>query len=147
MVVAARGGSGGGPTYGVLLGSEKLERKTKTLESVSGLRPKLEVVRKVVLLPREVNNCPESFEYEIQLLSHGPLSLNEYSGCMVFYVPDLKLGKNWHVVLTNPLRKVFNVPVGDVYQDEEPQLNLNVDLNLEQSSLRRGSTPLELVDG
>ncbi|GJU93302.1 hypothetical protein Tco_1318058, partial [Tanacetum coccineum] len=32
------------------------------------------------------------------------------------------------------------------YQEEEPQLNLNVDLNLEQSSLRRGSTPLELVD-
>ncbi|GJW74764.1 hypothetical protein Tco_0134134 [Tanacetum coccineum] len=36
--------------------------------------------------------------------------------------------------------------VGDVYQEEEPQLNLNVDLNLEQSSLRRGSNPLELVD-
>ncbi|GJW03194.1 hypothetical protein Tco_1562050 [Tanacetum coccineum] len=60
---------------------------------------------------------------------------------------DLKLGKNWHVVLSNSLRKVFNVPVGDVYQEEEPKLNVNVDLNLEQSSLRRGSTPLELVDG
>ncbi|GKE75571.1 hypothetical protein Tco_1537612, partial [Tanacetum coccineum] len=65
----------------------------------------------------------------------------------VFYAPDLKLGKNWHVVLSNPLQKVFNVPAGDVYQEEEPQLNLNVDLNLEQSSLRRGSNPLELVDG
>lgn len=64
----------------------------------------------------------------------------------VFYVPDLKLGKNWHVVLRNPLRKVFDVPVGDVYQEEEPPLSLNVDLNLKQSSLIRGSTPLELVD-
>ncbi|GKC36806.1 DNA mismatch repair protein [Tanacetum coccineum] len=177
-------------------------------------------------LQERVNNYPESFEYEIRLLSRGPLPVNEYSGCMVngfkfhtqsretnrktqhsglvvqgnygtntidfywnykrvsdvrglqvdkesatisinisrewfidqpyllasqakqvFYAPDLKLGKNWNVVLSNPLFKVFNVPVGDVYQDEEPQLNLNVDLNLEQSSLRRGSTPLELVDG
>ncbi|GJY43262.1 DNA mismatch repair protein [Tanacetum coccineum] len=126
---------------------------------------------------QEVNNCPESFEFEIRLLSRGPFSVNEYSGCMVngfkfhtqsretnrktqhnqpyilasqakhvFYTPDLKLGKNWHVVLSNALRKVFNVPVGNVYQEKEPQLNLNVDLNLEQSSLRRGSTPLELVD-
>ncbi|GJY66186.1 leucine-rich repeat protein [Tanacetum coccineum] len=167
-------------------------------------------------LQERVNNCPESFKSEIRLLSRGPLSVNEYSGCMVngfkfhtqsremnrktqhsgvvvqghygintidfygilqevleveylgqnkrvlvfkyqpyilasqakqvFYAPDLKLGKNWHVVLSNPLRKIFNVPVGDVYQEEEPQLNLNVDLNLEQSSLRRGSTLLELVD-
>ena len=64
----------------------------------------------------------------------------------VFYVPDLKLGKNWHVVLRNPLRKVFDIPVGDVYKEEEPPLSLNVDLNLKQSSLIRGSTPLELVD-
>ncbi|GJT06660.1 hypothetical protein Tco_0841122 [Tanacetum coccineum] len=68
---------------------------------------------------------------------HRPTIHSCISSKQVFYVPDLKLGKNWHVVLTNPLRKVFNVPVGDVYQDVEPQLNLNVDLNLDQSSLRR----------
>nr|GEW71736.1 retrovirus-related Pol polyprotein from transposon TNT 1-94 [Tanacetum cinerariifolium] len=30
-----------------------------------------------------VNNCPESFESEIWILSRGPLSVNEYNGCMV----------------------------------------------------------------
>nr|GEZ00246.1 integrase, catalytic region, zinc finger, CCHC-type, peptidase aspartic, catalytic [Tanacetum cinerariifolium] len=30
-----------------------------------------------------VNNYPESFESEIRLLSRGPLSVNEYNGCMV----------------------------------------------------------------
>ncbi|GJX18102.1 hypothetical protein Tco_0218934 [Tanacetum coccineum] len=167
-----------------LINEHKLKLEKEKCNNINELRDK----HFASWLQERVNNCPESFESEIRLLSRGPLSVNEYSGCMVngvsdvrglqvdkesaaisinmsrewfidqpyilasqakqvFYAPDLKLGKNWHVVLSNPLYKVFNVPLGDVYQEEEPQLNLNADLNLEQSSLRRGSNLLELVDG
>ncbi|GJY11386.1 reverse transcriptase domain-containing protein [Tanacetum coccineum] len=143
-------------------------------------------------LQERVNNCPESFESEIRLLSRGPLSVNKYSGCMVngfkfhinlvvleeeylgqnkrvlvfkynwFRVSDvrgLQVDKesavisinmqNWHSNGTKVIpSQLFNVPVGRLLSRERrAQLNHNVDLNLEQFSLRRGSTPLELVDG
>ncbi|GJV84823.1 hypothetical protein Tco_1524721 [Tanacetum coccineum] len=74
----------------------------------------------------------------------------------VFYVPDLKLGRNWYVVESNDPRTLYNVPVeggeaerhhvDEVFQEEEPHLNMPVDLNLNQPSLTRGSVPLEVVD-
>ncbi|GJR78752.1 serine/threonine-protein kinase aurora-2 [Tanacetum coccineum] len=67
----------------------------------------------------------------------------------VFYVPDLKLGINWNVVEKHVPSTIYDVPVhmeGEVYQEEEPNLNLIVDLNVDHASLTRGNTPLELVD-
>ncbi|GJR92025.1 uncharacterized protein Tco_0216036 [Tanacetum coccineum] len=74
----------------------------------------------------------------------------------VFYVPDLKLGRNWYVVESNDPRTLYNVPVeggeaerhhvDEVFQEEEPHLNMPVDSNLNQPSLTRGSVPLEVVD-
>ncbi|GJY09752.1 transposon protein, CACTA, En/Spm sub-class [Tanacetum coccineum] len=75
----------------------------------------------------------------------------------VFYVPNLKLGRNWYVVESNDPRTLYNVPVeegaeaerhhvDEVFQEEEPHLNMPVDSNLNQPSLTRGSVPLEVVD-
>ena len=64
----------------------------------------------------------------------------------VFYVPDLKLGKNWHVVLRNPLLKVFDVPMHEVYQEHEAHSSVISNSSVEPSSLTRGTIPLELVD-
>ncbi|GJR59179.1 hypothetical protein Tco_1501341 [Tanacetum coccineum] len=75
----------------------------------------------------------------------------------VFYVPDLKLGRNWYVVESNDPRTLYNVPVDEgaeaerhhvdeVYQEEETHLNMPVDSNLNQQSLTRGSVSLEVVD-
>ncbi|GKE71330.1 reverse transcriptase domain-containing protein, partial [Tanacetum coccineum] len=73
----------------------------------------------------------------------------------VFYVPDLKLGRNWYVVESNDPRTLYNVSVKEVaerhhveevYQEEEPHLNMPVDSNLNQPSLKRGSVLLEVVD-
>ncbi|GJR84852.1 glycine-rich protein [Tanacetum coccineum] len=44
---------------------------------------------------------------------------------------------------------LYDVPVhmeDKVYQEEEPNLNLIIDLNIHHASLTRGNTPLELVD-
>ncbi|GKE03232.1 hypothetical protein Tco_1395250, partial [Tanacetum coccineum] len=68
---------------------------------------------------------------------------------------NLKLGRNWYVVESNDLCTLYNVSVEEVaerhhveevYQEEEPHLNMPVDLNLNQPSLTRGSIPLEVVD-
>lgn len=67
----------------------------------------------------------------------------------VFYVPDLKLGVKWNVVEKHVPRSIYDVPVhmeDEVYQEEEPNLNLIVDLNMDHASLTRGKTALELVD-
>ncbi|GJV67161.1 hypothetical protein Tco_1482670 [Tanacetum coccineum] len=75
----------------------------------------------------------------------------------VFYVSNLKLGRNWYVVESNDSRTLYNVPVeeaaeaerhhvDEVYQEEEPHLNMPIDSNLNQPSLTRGSVPLEVVD-
>ena len=42
-------------------------------------------------------------------------------------------------------RTSYDVPSKEVYQEEEPQLNGVVHLNMDQSSLTRGNAPLELV--
>ncbi|GJX80928.1 Myb domain protein 62 [Tanacetum coccineum] len=45
----------------------------------------------------------------------------------VFYVPDLKLGINWNVVEKHVPSTLYDVPVhmeDEVYQEEEPNLNL-----------------------
>ncbi|KAK6931972.1 Transposase-associated domain [Dillenia turbinata] len=70
----------------------------------------------------------------------------------VFYVLDLKLGKNWHVVQSFTPRTFYDVPQTleaahiEVYQEEEPNFNLVVDLNIELPSLARGIIALQLVD-
>ena len=67
----------------------------------------------------------------------------------VFYVPDLKLGVKWNVVEKHVPRSIYDVPVhmeDEVYQQEEPNLNLIVDMNMNNASLTRGNTALELVD-
>ncbi|KAJ9544771.1 hypothetical protein OSB04_024478 [Centaurea solstitialis] len=43
-------------------------------------------------------------------------------------------------------RTSYDVPLKEVYQEEEPQWNGVVDFNMDQSSLTRGNVPLELVD-
>ena len=67
----------------------------------------------------------------------------------VFYVPDLKLGVKWNVVEKHVPRSIYDVPVhmeDEVYQQEEPYMNLIVDMNMDNASLTRGNTTLELVD-
>lgn len=66
----------------------------------------------------------------------------------VFYAPDLKLGNNWYVVQSSTPRALYDVHVQmeEVYQEQEPYLNLSVDLNMDQLSLTRGTGPLEVVD-
>ncbi|GKD89730.1 uncharacterized protein Tco_1365237, partial [Tanacetum coccineum] len=64
----------------------------------------------------------------------------------VFYVPDLKLGKHWYVVESSPPRKLFDVPVHEVYQEHEAHSSVISNYNVEPSSLTRGTIPLELVD-
>ncbi|GJY26680.1 hypothetical protein Tco_0401406 [Tanacetum coccineum] len=68
---------------------------------------------------------------------------------------NLKLGRNWYVVESNDPRTLYNVAVEkvaerhhveEVYQEEEPHLNMPVDSNLNQPSLTRGSISLEVVD-
>ncbi|KAI3710139.1 hypothetical protein L2E82_39913 [Cichorium intybus] len=67
----------------------------------------------------------------------------------VFYAPDLKLGNNWYVVQSSTPRALYDVHVQmeEVHQEQEPHLNLTVDLNIDQLSLTRGSVPLDMVDG
>ncbi|GJT07573.1 reverse transcriptase domain-containing protein [Tanacetum coccineum] len=64
----------------------------------------------------------------------------------VFYVPDLKLGKQWYVVESSPHRKLFDVPVHEVYQEHEAHSSVISNYNVEPSSLTRGTIPFELVD-
>lgn len=68
----------------------------------------------------------------------------------VFYARDLKLGNNWHVVQRSTPRTLYDVPVQieEVYQEQEPHIDLIVDLTMhfDQPSLTRGTVPLELVD-
>lgn len=64
----------------------------------------------------------------------------------VFYAPDLKLGKNWYVVESSPPRKLFDVPMHEVYQEHEAHSSVISNSNVEPSSLTRGTIPLELVD-
>ena len=67
----------------------------------------------------------------------------------VFYVPDLKLGVKWNVVEKHVPRSIYDVPVhmeDEVYQQEEPNLNLIVYMNMDNASLTRGNNTLELVD-
>nr|GFA06448.1 hypothetical protein [Tanacetum cinerariifolium] len=62
---------------------------------------------------------------------------------------NLKLGRNWYVVESNDPRTLYNVPVekvAEIYQEEEPHLNMPIDSNLNQPSLMRDSAPLEVVD-
>ncbi|GKE98361.1 hypothetical protein Tco_0021712, partial [Tanacetum coccineum] len=58
-------------------------------------------------------------------------------------------GINWNVVEKHVPSTLYDVPVhmeDEVYQEEEPNMNLIVDLNIDHASLTRGNTPLELVD-
>ena len=68
----------------------------------------------------------------------------------VFFARDLKLGNNWHVVQNSTPRTLYDVPiqVEEVYQEQEPHLDLIVDLTMyfDQPLLARGTNPLELVD-
>ena len=65
-----------------------------------------------------------------------------------FYAPDLKLGNNWYVVQSCTPRALYDVqvPVEEVHQEQEENLNLTVDLNMDQLSLTRGTVPLDTVD-
>ncbi|GJW18213.1 hypothetical protein Tco_0025649 [Tanacetum coccineum] len=85
--------------------------------------------------PRNVNNCPESFESEIRLLSRGPWWLNNYSRCS--WVSDVR-----------GLQVDKESAVWDMYiKKKVPQCKSQSDfIILSKSSLRRGSNPLELVD-
>ena len=53
------------------------------------------------------------------------------------------------MVDSNAPRALFDVPLPDeeVFQDQEPHLDLIDDLNMELPSLARGDVPLEVVDG
>ncbi|GKC13388.1 hypothetical protein Tco_1010170 [Tanacetum coccineum] len=115
-----------------LINEHKLKLKKENCNNINELHDK-----HFASWLKRVNICPESFESEIRLLSRGPFLVNEFSGCMVN-------GFKFHTQSRETNRKTQHM--GDVYKKKEPQLNLNVDLNLEQSSLRRGSTLLELVD-
>ncbi|GJZ44342.1 reverse transcriptase domain-containing protein [Tanacetum coccineum] len=64
----------------------------------------------------------------------------------VFYVPDLKLGKHWYVVESSPPRKLFDVPVHEVYQEHKAHSSVILNYNVEPSLLTRGTILLELVD-
>lgn len=68
----------------------------------------------------------------------------------VFFARDLKLGNNWHVVQSSTPRTLYDVPIQieEVYQEQEPHLDLIVDLTMhfDQPSLTRGTDPLEFVD-
>nr|GEY15801.1 hypothetical protein [Tanacetum cinerariifolium] len=70
----------------------------------------------------------------------------------VFYVPDLKLGRNWYVVESNDPRTLYNVSVEkvaerhrveEIYQKEEPHLNMPVDSNLKSTILNERFCPIE----
>ena len=68
----------------------------------------------------------------------------------VYFACDLKLGNNWHVVQSSTPRALYDVPIQieEVYQEEEPNLDLIVDLTMhfDQPLLTRGTDPLQLVD-
>lgn len=71
----------------------------------------------------------------------------------VFYAIDLRHGGNWHVVHHISPRALYDVPehegaseVEEVYQEEEPTINLVVDLNMDVPNLTRGATALQLLD-
>ncbi|XP_071735655.1 uncharacterized protein [Rutidosis leptorrhynchoides] len=66
----------------------------------------------------------------------------------VFYVPDLKLGRNWHVVESSIPRALYDIPLEEVFQEQEPILNSGIDLNMDKASLTRGgvTVPLEIPD-
>ncbi|GKB24805.1 hypothetical protein Tco_0864206 [Tanacetum coccineum] len=114
------------------------------------------------LLQQRVNTHLHSVASEIRILSHGPLNLvNSYSGCMVDNANGLQVDKEYGSTSVNTFRKcndsctLYNVSVKEVaeryhveevYQEEEPHLNMPVDSNLNQPSLKRGSVPLEVVD-
>ncbi|GKA79555.1 leucine-rich repeat protein [Tanacetum coccineum] len=95
-----------------LINEHKLKLEKENCNNINELRDK----HFASWLQERVNNCPESFESEIRLLSRGPLSVNEYSRCMVNGVSDVR----------------------GLQVDKE---------STAQSSQRRGSNPLELVDG
>ncbi|GJR38972.1 hypothetical protein Tco_1214656, partial [Tanacetum coccineum] len=59
---------------------------------------------------------------------------------------NLKLGKHWYVVESSPPRKLFDVPVHEVYQEHEAHSSVISNYNVEPSSLTRGTIPLELVN-
>ncbi|GKE36240.1 reverse transcriptase domain-containing protein, partial [Tanacetum coccineum] len=62
----------------------------------------------------------------------------------VFYVRDLTLGKNRYVVESGPPRKLFDVPMHEVYQKHKAHSSVISNSNVEPSSLTRGTIPLEL---
>ncbi|GKE38893.1 hypothetical protein Tco_1462298 [Tanacetum coccineum] len=47
---------------------------------------------------------------------------------------------------SSPPRKLFDVPVHEVYQEHEAHSSVISNYNVEPSSLTRGTIPLELVD-
>ncbi|GKE19999.1 DNA mismatch repair protein, partial [Tanacetum coccineum] len=69
-----------------LINEHKLKLEKEKCNNINELRDK----HFASWLQERVNNCPESFESEIRLLSRGPLSVNEYSGCMVNGVSDVR---------------------------------------------------------
>lgn len=71
----------------------------------------------------------------------------------VFYAQDIKLNGNWRIVQSISPRTLYDVPENDtasqleeVYQEEEPAINLIVDLSMDMPNLTRGSGTLQLVD-
>ena len=71
----------------------------------------------------------------------------------VFYAVDIKLNGSWRVVQGISPRTLYDVPekdeateLAEVYQEQEPTLNLNVDFTMDVPNLTRGSTTLQLVD-
>ncbi|KAL3513704.1 hypothetical protein ACH5RR_026421 [Cinchona calisaya] len=70
----------------------------------------------------------------------------------VFYLNDLRLGRNWHVVQRFSHRNSYDIPQQldkgpdeEVYQEEEPSINLVVDLNFDMPSLARGTLSLHML--
>lgn len=72
----------------------------------------------------------------------------------VYYLPDLKLGKNWHVVETFSPRNYYDVPeqldkeqVQQVYQEEgSEEIHVIRELDQTMSLTREATVPLKTVD-
>lgn len=71
----------------------------------------------------------------------------------VFYIPDLQLGGSWYIIQSYTPRNAYNVPENqhvreahEVYQEEEPNFTIVIDLPVSDPALARGSIPLTEVD-
>nr|GFA57703.1 hypothetical protein [Tanacetum cinerariifolium] len=97
----------------------------------------------------KISNLLMSFKFPDGLASNISRGSLTKEVRLMIYELNLKLGRNWYVVESNDQRTLYNVSVeevAEIYQEEEPHLNMPVDSNLNQPSLTRGSVPLEVVD-